>query len=34
MPSHELGILQQLTSDYPAATASLAEAMELFREPG
>ncbi len=28
----ELGLLQQLTSDYPAATATLAEAIELFGE--
>ncbi len=30
----ELGLLQQLTSDYPAATATLAEAIELFGELG
>ena len=30
----ELGLLQQLTGDYPAATASLAEAIELFRDLG
>jgi tetratricopeptide (TPR) repeat protein len=30
----ELGLLQQLTSDYPAATATLAEAIGLFRELG
>jgi tetratricopeptide (TPR) repeat protein len=30
----ELGLLQQLTSDYPAATATLAEAIELFRDLG
>jgi tetratricopeptide (TPR) repeat protein/DNA-binding XRE family transcriptional regulator len=30
----ELGLLQQLTSDYPAATASLAEAIGLFRDLG
>ncbi len=30
----ELGLLQQLTSDYKAATATLAEAIELFRELG
>ncbi len=30
----ELGLLQQLTSDYPAATAALAEAIELFGELG
>jgi tetratricopeptide (TPR) repeat protein/transcriptional regulator with XRE-family HTH domain len=30
----ELGLLQQLTGDYPAATASLTEAIELFRDLG
>jgi tetratricopeptide (TPR) repeat protein/transcriptional regulator with XRE-family HTH domain len=30
----ELGLLQQLTSDYPAATATLAEAIELFGDLG
>jgi tetratricopeptide (TPR) repeat protein len=30
----ELGLLQQLSGDYPAATASLAEAIELFRDLG
>src|SRR5262249_52015971 len=30
----ELGLLQQLTSDYPAATATLAEAIGLFRDLG
>jgi tetratricopeptide (TPR) repeat protein/transcriptional regulator with XRE-family HTH domain len=30
----ELGLLQQLTGDYPAATASLAEAIELFGDLG
>ena len=30
----ELGLLQQLTSDYPAATATLAEAIGLYRELG
>jgi tetratricopeptide (TPR) repeat protein/transcriptional regulator with XRE-family HTH domain len=30
----ELGLLQQLTGDYAAATASLAEAIELFRDLG
>ena len=30
----ELGLLQQLTSDYKAATATLAEAIGLFRELG
>jgi tetratricopeptide (TPR) repeat protein/DNA-binding XRE family transcriptional regulator len=30
----ELGLLQQLTSDYPAATATLAEAIRLFQELG
>jgi tetratricopeptide (TPR) repeat protein/transcriptional regulator with XRE-family HTH domain len=30
----ELGLLQHLTGDYPAATASLAEAIELFRDLG
>jgi len=30
----ELGLLQQLTSDYPAATATLTEAIGLFRELG
>jgi tetratricopeptide (TPR) repeat protein/transcriptional regulator with XRE-family HTH domain len=30
----ELGLLQQLTGDYPAATASLAQAIELFRDLG
>jgi tetratricopeptide (TPR) repeat protein/transcriptional regulator with XRE-family HTH domain len=30
----ELGLLQQLTSDYPAATATLTEAIELFGELG
>ncbi len=30
----ELGLLQHLTSDYPAATSSLAEAIELFGELG
>ena len=30
----ELGLLQQLTSDYPAATATLAEAIELFCDLG
>jgi tetratricopeptide (TPR) repeat protein/transcriptional regulator with XRE-family HTH domain len=30
----ELGLLQQLTSDYPAATATLAEAIALFRDLG
>lgn len=30
----ELGLLQQLTSDYPAATATLAEAIGLFRNLG
>ena len=30
----ELGLLQQLTSDYQAATATLAEAIGLFRELG
>jgi len=28
----ELGLLQQLTGDYPAAAASLTEAIELFRD--
>jgi tetratricopeptide (TPR) repeat protein len=30
----ELGLLHQLTSDYPAATATLAEAIGLFRDLG
>jgi tetratricopeptide (TPR) repeat protein/transcriptional regulator with XRE-family HTH domain len=30
----ELGLLQQLTSDYPAATATLTEAIELFGDLG
>jgi tetratricopeptide (TPR) repeat protein/DNA-binding XRE family transcriptional regulator len=30
----ELGLLQQLTSDYPAATATLAEAIGLFQDLG
>jgi tetratricopeptide (TPR) repeat protein/transcriptional regulator with XRE-family HTH domain len=30
----ELGLLQQLTSDYPAAAISLTEAIELFRDLG
>jgi tetratricopeptide (TPR) repeat protein/DNA-binding XRE family transcriptional regulator len=30
----ELGLLQQLTGDYPAATTSLAEAIELFGDLG
>jgi len=30
----ELGLLQQLTGDYPAAAASLAEAIEVFRDLG
>ena len=30
----ELGLLQQLTSDYPAAIATLAEAIGLFRDLG
>ncbi len=30
----ELGLLQQLTNDYPAATAHLAEAIGLFRDLG
>jgi tetratricopeptide (TPR) repeat protein/transcriptional regulator with XRE-family HTH domain len=30
----ELGLLQQLTGDYPAATATLAQAAELYRELG
>jgi tetratricopeptide (TPR) repeat protein/transcriptional regulator with XRE-family HTH domain len=30
----ELGLLQQLTGDYPAATGSLAEAIDLFRDVG
>jgi tetratricopeptide (TPR) repeat protein/transcriptional regulator with XRE-family HTH domain len=30
----ELGLLQQLASDYPAATATLAEAIGLFRDLG
>jgi tetratricopeptide (TPR) repeat protein/DNA-binding XRE family transcriptional regulator len=30
----ELGLLQQLTGDYPGATASLAEAIELFGDLG
>ena len=30
----ELGLLQQLTSDYPAATATLIEAIELFGDLG
>ena len=30
----ELGLLQQLTSDYPAATATLTEAIGLFRDLG
>ena len=30
----ELGLLQQLTSDYPAATGTLAEAIDLFGELG